>query len=101
MNKVGDSYLTMALHPIGVMVLLLPASIESQTTIGGVIVSNNMGEGAQEATVIAVGDRAETVAVGQTILYDDRSNSLSPCYIDGKHHLLIGEHDILARLEDH
>ena len=79
--------------------LLRPIEASPQR-VKGIVISASSVEEAQQANVVAVGDRVENVKPGEVVLYDTRSHSLSPCTIAGESMVLIGEHDLLAVVED-
>ena len=89
----------MQIRPLGAMVLLKPKDKPKDYTVNGILIRENHDEDGNQAEVLGVGDRVENVKVGEIVLYDTRSHSLSSCTMKGEELIIIGEHDLLAIVE--
>ena len=89
----------MNIRPLGAMVLLKPIDKPKNYSVGGILIRESDDDGGNQAEVISVGDRVENVKAGDTVIYDTRSHSLSPCTMKGESFVIIGEHDLLAIME--
>lgn len=89
----------MNIRPLGAMVLIKPIDTPTDYTVNGILIRESHDDVGNQAEVLSVGDRVENVAIGDVVLYDSRSQSLSPCTMKGERFILIGEHDLLAIME--
>lgn len=66
-------------------------------TASGIYLPEQAAEKPKTATVVAVGKKAESVKVGDRILY--KSYSTTDVKIDGQDYILVKEEDVLATVK--
>ena len=86
----------MKLEPMGEMILIRPITVESETTVGGIVINVIDVNLPVEGTVISIGSEVKTLKIDDVVLY--KSDQVINIKDDTEPLVIMGESDVLARV---